>query len=561
MLILISAGLLTADGVIPGVVNLEIKDEDNAAILSSTGLSCEVWFNDNYAGKVTLADVNIGFTTIGALAGILTIDAKALNPSSGPGDFLNIWVGYPTNQEGFVSIPLTDENTLQFVGPNALILTSEIEEETYGDGALTGTYIYNGYSRDINDVCRVTVVLPATSVGNMKLGLLSQKPGSVPSQGIDFGFYFDTKALTTLGSGNITVTVNWTGDIGLSGTVADDQGLYLSEDGIYWVNTKNVTYSGLSVYGTDEPDYDTSGQVSFAIDHIPHAIVFGNGATGTSSYTESTPPRSAGLTAAFDSDDLVLTWSESPQPGVSYDVQAFSGTWYNLNMPGSISGTTTKSFTIEDAATGDSQFYRTYVANNSEGSSTSLPMGFVKNTLAAVGWNMVGYSMGSESQTIASLKSDIGNSASIKIWDDSNQVWEVPLDSSTLSKGKVFLVDVNASSTWYSVGTAYPASGPYSYTLNYASSSGYNTVILPINKSADGIDTAEELYDDIFGSTRGTDSYPRTISWYDQSSGKYLTYDNGPITSSGFDSEVKVGSPFIIHIGSGDDNTIWPEQE
>jgi len=571
--------LLIADGaIVPvAVINLEVKDEAGYFI-DDTGneeegfdnLSCQVWLNDGYGAAVGFSDVNVEylelFSTIPSphYFGIIVVQTSSLYPSSNPGDILKIWVQYnPTgenpNQEGMIEIPLTDESMIELTANEALYLTSEIITEDYGEEDLTGTYQYNT-SRGIDDVCEVTLTLPDGSEGDITVGLLSQKPGSVPLHGINFGFYFDKKGLTTLGSGNISVTIDWNSNIGLTGTTESNQGMYISEDGIYWVNTKNVTYSGLSVYGTTLPDFSegftsSSGSMTFDINHIPHSVVFGD---GDGSYTETTPPQPVGLTAVINGSNLDLTWNKSPQPGVTYDVQEYVGNaWTNLDVSGSIGGTTQKTYSAPGITT-DSKFYRAKVSNNSGQISYSQPLGYVKYTLAASGWNMVGYTMGENGTTVDNLYSNISNveSGGVKIWNKDTQAWVTYNDGSTkgLQKGDVFLVNVSSGSTWYSTGSAYSSDGPYSYTFKY-SGKGYNLIILPFDKA--GITTAAALYDDIFGSSSHT-SYNRTISYFDQASGKFLTFEDGPIPS-GFDAQVKVGTPFMIHVGSADNNSTWPE--
>lgn len=567
-LLMVTGLMLFSDAVIPGVINLEVKDEDNNAILSSTSLSCEVWLNTDYGSKITFSNLHVGFTSIGETAGLLTIDAKAQYPSSGPGDYLHVWVKYTGsgNQEGLIDIPLTNENTQEFVGNNALILTSSVATNTFAGEDLEKIYSFNP-SRAAGSAidCDVTVTLSSGSAGDVTIGLFNQKPGSVPLQGINFGIYFDTKALTAEGSGDHTINIAWSNAIDNLDTSSGVYGLYLSEDGTYWVNTYNVTYSGKSVYGTTDPSFTvnaSTGNVSFDIDHIPHSIVFGNGDTGTTSYTETTPPQSAGIGASLDSNDLDLEWTESPQPGVTYDLQEYSGgSWTDMNVSGSITGTTTKAYTVSSAVGSDSKFYRTKVSNNSGQTSYSQVMGYIKNTLSASDWNLVGYSMGAESQTVSSLETEIGSSASIKIWNDTSQSWVVPNGSVTLSKGDVFLVDVNAETTWHSVGTAYPADGSGSYTWVYSSTSGsgYNPVILRVNKIIDGVDTISELYADIFDGSRGTDSYSRTISWFDHSTQCYTTYDDGPLSSYLGSTSINVGDAFIVHVGSSDNASTWSQ--
>ena len=565
VILLFSVYGLIADAAIPGVVNLEIKDEAGAAITSSTNLSCEVWLNTGYLSKVTFSNNNVAFTTLGSV-GIIAIDAKALYSGSGPGDILNVWVQYGSGapyQEGLIPIPLTDANTQAVVGPDALILTSQVATNTFAVDDLVKTYNFVPPARASGTgiACAVTLTLSADSDGDVTVGLLNNKPGSVPSQGINFGLYFDTKALTTEGSGDHTINIAWSNaitDLDISSGV---YGLYLSEDGIYWVNTYNVTYPGKSAYGTTDPSFTvnvSSGSVSFDIDHIPHAIVFGNGATGTTSYTETTPPKSVGLTAAFSTNDLVLTWSKSPQPGVTYDLQSYNGSWSDMSVSGSITGTDTKSYTITSATGSDSKFYRTKVSNNSEGYSYSYPMGYVKYELNATGLNMVGYTMGTEGKSYNTFTTEVTNVTAIKVWNNTTQSWDTASASSNFNKGDALLIDVSAATTWYSVGAAYTADGPYSYTLNYPTgTSGYNAIILPFDE-ASGISTVAGLYTDIFSGMRGTESYPRTISWYDRATGKYLTYDGGPLSST-FDAQVKVGAAFMIHVGSSDSGSTWPQ--
>ena len=572
--------LLFADGgVLPtGNILLEIKDE-NGAFIDGDNLECKIWSDDitgySYSSALTFNvsgstdNVHIDYLELTSPnIGIFEIETSEAFSGAATGNVINIWVHKTTStvQEGLIQVPLTDETYIELTDSDALYLTSDILPQTYGGGqGLTGTYTYNSYpTRGINDACQVIVELPAGSAGNLTagaitVGLLSQKPGTVPSQGINFGFYFDTKDLTTLGSGNIAVTIKWLGDIGLSGTIASDQGLYLSEDGIYWVNTMNVTYpEGISLYGTSVPDYTTtSGQVSFDIDHIPHSIVFGDGADGTSEYTETTPPQPVGLTAIINGSDLNLAWNKSPQPGVSYDVQEYiSSTWTDPLISGTIGNTSTQKTYSAAGISAESKFYRAEVSNNSGEISYSQPMGYVKYVLAT-GWNMVGYTMGENGYTVNSLYDDITGiqAAGIKIWNKDTQAWVTYNDGSTkaLQKGDVFLVNVTSTPTWYSAGTAYGSDGAYHYDFEF-NDSGYNMIILPFDKAS--ITTTSALFTDIFG--RGRFTIDHTLSWYNASEGAFVTYDGGDIGNI-FDSSLRIGVPLIVHIAASDDIT-WPDE-
>ncbi|MCF7913215.1 MAG: hypothetical protein K9M99_11845 [Candidatus Cloacimonetes bacterium] len=554
-------------------VVIEVNNEDGS-VPADVGVEFEIWLNDDRTAEHVYDETEVTAETYRVITttedhGMLDISVPNYLSGAGYGDELHVWVKDTDSiEEGLMTVQLGYSTPQQFLDNNSLVLVSTIVTIAANTSAAED-YVFNS-GRDNAVDCTVSIQSPAGTTGDITVGLMNAIPSTLPvsGQAINLCFYFDVKDLTA-GEGNFNVSVNWDNtDVALDSS--SDPDLFISEDGLKWINTDNYA-NGTSNFNWSTGNRATD-EVTFDIDHVPHSIVFGDG-EGT--YTESTPDVPEGQTVTMDGSDMTLEWIKAELPGAVYTIEtntsayASSG-WTTVSETIGTSGNK-KNIVITQPAD-EYRFYRVKAANNSgQSSNWCTVFGFRKYSLVS-GWNMIGYPLGADELQIKKLYNDgisgtdeygdiatIATNNAVKKWNKTTQSWVTygNAATATISKGDILMINTTGAPTWYSTGMIDSDSNPYQYTLNYQSGvSGYNAILLPLNKTS--ITTTADLYDDIFGTPKPT-AFGRTISWYDNATDSFLTYDDGPLgTEEAFDSVIKAGVPLIIHVRSTD-NITWPQ--